>query len=76
MGRCKNCRHYFEHFNTERDNYGACMSSKFIYDNDLDLDDELEIVDDDCLLYGDSEQYSAYFEVGENFGCVHFKRKE
>ena len=30
-------------------------------------------VKNDLLTYWDYEGYSAGFETGENFGCVHFK---
>lgn len=30
----------------------------------------------DKLFYMDYEWYEAYIEVGENFGCIHFKQRE
>jgi hypothetical protein len=33
------------------------------------------VIEDDMLTYEDFEGYSASFNVGENFGCVHFKER-
>ena len=46
---------------------GRCNSDKFIYDEDTKPPM-------DGLRYWDSEGYSAGFEVGENFGCIHWMR--
>ena len=81
MNRCKNCI-YFERFKYEKiDNgvfrtmkinvkYGKCKSNKLQYGSSYD---EKET---DKLLYEDSESYKAYLEVGQDFGCIHFKEKE
>ena len=37
--------------------------------------EELEI-EDDSLILQDGEAYYACFDVGENFGCVHFEERE
>ena len=68
---CKNCK-YFKYTN---DGYhptyqGECENSHFTYTGDG------ENVLEDGLGYWDYESYSAGFNVGEKFGCVHFKRKE
>ena len=72
MNNCKNCK-YFQR-NTEpyeNNNFGECSCDKFVYDY-LDLEES----ETDKLYYWDVECYRAYFEVGENFGCIHFKQKE
>jgi len=57
---CKNCTHW------EKNN---CDCDKFVYEGY----DEPPI---DGLVYWDYESYSAGFETGEQFGCIHFKRGE
>lgn len=75
---CKDCMYYQENTERyERKQYGKCCNEKFIYDSWLNDNEEDEVrKNNDCLLYADYEGYSASFEVGENFGCVHFKRRE
>lgn len=82
MNRCKNCK-YFERFkNWETNNemirvivsntkYGKCKSDKLQYGSSWD-----EKKETDKLLYEDSDSYQAFLEVGEDFGCIHFKEKE
>lgn len=45
--------------------YGTCKSDGFSYE---------EIPDNrtDMLIYGDYEGYSAGFDTGKDFGCVHW----
>jgi hypothetical protein len=73
MERCKNCK-YFKRHTGKNDNkkYGKCNCEKFNYGDALDDKDNLN----DNLFYMDYEWYNADIEVGENFGCVHFKREE
>lgn len=73
MNRCKNCK-YFQRYNNKNYNnkYGECNCEKFIYGGSFDDEDNLN----DKLFYMDYEWYRAYIEVGENFGCVHFKKGE
>ena len=51
--------------------YGECSNPEFFYTGDG--------YPDDCsqagLAYGDYEGYSAHFETGPEFGCVHFEEK-
>lgn len=74
MNRCKNCKHFSrndEDYQSKK--YGMCNSDKFIYETSGSLKDT-EIADK--LLYMDYEWYHAEVEVGEDFGCVHFSKKE
>lgn len=74
MNKCKNCK-YFQRYNDERSNnkYGLCKSNKFIYGDSSDDNNKSK---SDKLFYMDYEWYDASVEVGENFGCIHFKQKE
>mgnify|MGYP001394991771 CR=1 FL=1 len=65
--RCQDC--IFWKRDGER-KFGTCGSEKFVYDAD-----ESGFQGDE-LHYWDHESYSASFETGENFGCVHFRPKE
>ena len=59
--RCKNCRHFTR---AKEGIEHSCNSPKFVYE---------DIKEDDQLGYWDYEGYSAGFNVGENFGCIHFE---
>lgn len=66
MNRCKTCRFWErtdETFN--RPFMGICLSEKWVYGNG-----ELS---PDCVNYGDSEDYAAWFRTGEDFGCTHWE---
>lgn len=73
MNRCKNC----EYFNRNKDDkfnnikYGSCNCEKFQYDIASKYEKET-----DKLFYMDYEGYNAGIEVGEDFGCIHFKKIE
>lgn len=73
MNRCKNCK-YFQRYTDKNNNnkYGECNCEKFIYGGAFDDKNNLN----DKLFYMDYEWYEAYIEVGENFGCIHFKQRE
>lgn len=74
---CKECK-YFER-NTEKwknNKYGECNCDKFLYNECLNEEEKERVKNNDMLLYTDYEGYLATFEVGENFGCIHFKSKE
>jgi len=63
MERCKNCKYYSDH---------SCSCDKFeigYYDFNLDLPENKDSV----RVEGDE---GWGFEVGEEFGCVHFKQKQ
>ena len=59
---CKNCAFYC--LKTQK-----CSNNKFVYTG------EGASMDNDGLGYWDCESYSASFETGENFGCIHFKKR-
>lgn len=67
MGNCKNCI-YFD-VSDKKHKFGKCNSLKFIYEGSNKSSD-------DCLIYWDAESYKAYFEVGRNFGCIHFEKQK
>lgn len=72
--KCKKCKYFKRNdgkYNSKK--YGECISNKFEYGTSSDYKDK---PDTDKLLYMDYDWYSADFEVGENFGCIHFKSKE
>lgn len=52
--------------------FGECSCPKIIYDAD-DMRNENT---PDAFLYEDSEQYNAWHRTGQDFGCIHFERKE
>ena len=68
---CKNCE-YFKYTNLDfHPKYqGDCSNPNFIYTGD---GEEVTI---NGLGYWDYESYDAGFNVGEEFGCIHFKEKE
>lgn len=72
MNRCKDCK-YFKHEKEYSDKYGECTSEKFVYGDSLDIVKYQNATD--MLFYMDYEWYKAYVEVGEDFGCIHFKSK-
>ncbi|NNK92786.1 MAG: hypothetical protein HKP41_00400 [Desulfobacterales bacterium] len=65
---CENCK-YWAHPKNDHD-YGVCSSDKFIYQGDIGKDLPL-----DLLTYGDYDGYSAFFETGSKFGCIHWVGK-
>lgn len=64
---CKNCSEWNREDATS---YGSCESPKIVYQ------EAEENSKKDELIYWDHESYSAGFKTGENFGCVHFVKKE
>jgi hypothetical protein len=73
--KCKDCAYWtrkkYPH-EPEPEKVGNCKCDKFVYTGGFD-DNETPI---DGLGYSDYESYSACFETGENFGCIHFKKHE
>ncbi len=76
LGTCKVCKYW------KRDTrelyrwsqyYGNCSSDKFQYEDPNGYDKET--LEKDNLLYADYEGYSADFETGEDFGCIHWVSK-
>jgi hypothetical protein len=72
MKNCKSCAS-FSRYTEKRDiechgaHAGQCASRKFEYDS--------VPVPIDGLRYWDYEGYSAGFEVGEKFGCIHWQKR-
>lgn len=48
--------------------YGRCNSDGFNYESPVDERT-------DMLIYADSEGYSAGFDTGADFGCVHGRKR-
>ena len=68
MVRCKDCR-FWEVGGAMVDAFGHCSCEKFIeYDGS-------DAFPRDALIYWDSEGYSAGFETGPDFGCVHARAR-
>jgi len=62
MIRCKDCQEW-----DKEKMY--CYSDKFVHASDIeDLDDH--------FVYWNSESYSAGFNTGPNFGCIHGVQKQ
>jgi len=63
MNRCKTCGHWKRHTDKyDSVRMGSCDSDKWEYEGS-------DLVDG--VSYGDYEGYSASFETGEDFGCIH-----
>lgn len=71
-GKCKDCKYYEKMKDSEVRGY--CNCEKYLYEgfgNGYDYEEMKKF--DDTLHYWDYESYSAGFNVGENFGCIHFE---
>lgn len=68
---CKNCKNFQQYEDDEKLHYGNCTCKKMIYDCAYCYKPK----ERDLLFYMDYEGYSASIEVGEEFGCIHFKEK-
>ena len=68
MKRCKTCKHW-KRYKDDFDivyhgkHAGKCDSEKWIENDKCPVDG---------VRYWDHEDYSAGFETGEDFGCVHW----
>jgi hypothetical protein len=76
---CKNCK-YYKPFKINKNseyytNRGDCKCKKYLYDG-WGIEKNKEYKSLDTLRYWDYECYQAGFNVGENFGCIHFVKKE
>ena len=80
MNNCKNCKYFYRNNNWSWDKYGKCQSTKILYGESDNrgyvVNDYKKVTDTDMLIQIDGENYSADFEVGEDFGCIHFEEKE
>lgn len=71
MGKCEGCGFWvYKESSASPKHYGDCRCPKFCYEYP---DKE---GDTNNLLYMDCEGYSAEFETGKDFGCIHWKPKE
>jgi hypothetical protein len=80
--KCSNCKYWKRQVPTPNhipdEGFGDCSNPKFIYGKsdtiyypfDRTLEQNYPV---DALLYRDYENYMAWFETGENFGCIHFE---
>ena len=77
---CKNCKYWARHnANYYNDKFGRCNNGKkFRYGDAWDICDNKSNAckKNDELYYEDYESYSADFETGENFGCIHWEKKD
>lgn len=73
---CKNCKYYKKY--EDCNYYGECTSNHQIYDTAYcyEKNTKKELIHKNLLLYMDYEYYNAGVEVGEEYGCVHFEKKE
>lgn len=74
---CENCKHWIRNKESyQSKKYGRCNCESFEYGSSFHYgkeDNKITINDNSKLLYQDHDNYSADFETGENFGCIHFK---
>ena len=68
---CKDCKYWSKRHVTDIN--GGCSNDKFVYNDGMVSLQMQEF--NDCLVYGDTEMYNAWFQTGPNFGCVHFEDK-
>jgi len=71
--RCKDCKYWKKLTDGSLDRagnpIGTCTSGKIVYTGAYDT------IYSDELGYCDDEGYNASIEVGQDFGCIHFKEK-
>ena len=78
LNRCGACKN-FERYTSEYDvrnrggHAGTCKSNKFV---EIELDMISMESPADILRYWDYEGYSAGFDVGDQFGCIHWCKAE
>lgn len=71
---CKNCKYYTPHTEELSQGFGSCDCPKFKYESAYNWKENG--LEKDNLLYMDYEWYSAGIDVGEDFGCIHFKEED
>ena len=69
---CKKCKYFTQDKDDKELGYGQCECEKMIYDTAYCRKPK----EKDLLFYMDYEGYNAGIEVGEEFGCIHFNKKE
>ena len=62
MNRCKTCKHWANGNRKRAPHMGSCGCDRWKYEGG-DIPDGVS--------YGDYDGYSATFETGEDFGCIH-----
>lgn len=71
---CENCRYYHSRENKDEPYVGTCNCKKFTYLKGYEGWGERDVFTlKDGLGYWDADRYKAGFEVGINFGCIHWK---
>ena len=68
---CKYCKCWLK--SSRVAGFGTCHSFKFINDS---IYFYKSLPDHDTLCYYAGQDDLAWFNTGENFGCVHFDQKE
>lgn len=71
---CKNCE-FWQPFGIQQ-KFGGCSNNKILYDRQGHGYTEYKDLTGDELVYCDSEEYNADCTVGQNFGCIHFRRNK
>lgn len=75
---CKNCKFFSK--SDDYKFYGECNNPKMEYESAYCYEKlkerKQEEIEKDKLFYMDYEWYDAGIEVGEEFGCIHYKAKE
>lgn len=69
MNTCKNCKYFI--LKKRNPHRGDCRNTKFEYVG-LSWKDNTRT---DTLHYWDCESYDADFDVGIDFGCIHFEER-
>ena len=73
MKTCSTCQHWRPFTeDRQRTDFGSCQSDKFLYDDGCNRDKDFAT---DMLLYSDYEGYSACFDTGKDFGCIHHEEE-
>jgi hypothetical protein len=75
MKTCATCKHwnrYTDKYDVEifTTHAGVCNHDKFVY-NGFDPHGRVE-TPKDGLMHWDGDGWKAYFNTGEDFGCVHW----
>lgn len=71
---CRECKFWEAEHHPRRSKkiFGECKNPKFVYQEEITWKDEQS----DMLIYWDYEGYSAWFETGSEFGCIHFEKRD
>jgi hypothetical protein len=83
--KCKDCKFWQRNKETEYNKpdirFGSCSNPHFVYGKKSyygttthKLNRSTITISDDSLAYDDHEEWSASFDTGQNFGCIHFEK--